>query len=139
MKAEAKKWAKRYQERGDFPEPKLIPVPPGSLMFCNRGSAEMVVDGWSVTNDAASAALSESVGRNRNAPRWFFYVVVDIKTETALNLPLTTPDEQSLMQRDRNDAAYEAFACRSPWGALALAIRHPLYNTIPAVSQRMEA
>ena len=52
-------------------------------MFCNRGSAEMVVDGWSVTNDAASAALSESVGKDRNAPHWFFYVVVDMALPAA--------------------------------------------------------
>ena len=138
MKAEAKKWAKRYQERGEFPEPKLIPVPPGSLMFCNRGSAEMVVDGWSVTNDAASAALSESVGKDRTAPRWFFYVVIDINTEAALQLPKTIDDEQFRAEDARYDAAYEAFACRYPWGALALTISHSHFNTIEMVSRRLE-
>lgn len=33
MKAEAKKWGRRFAKGLDFPEPKLIPVPPGSVVF----------------------------------------------------------------------------------------------------------
>ena len=99
----------------------------------------MLVDGWSVTNDAASAALSESVGRNRNAPRWFFYVVVDIRCEVTRPLPWPTADEQFRKQKGRYDVAYEAFACRYPWGALSLLLEHLKYtNTIEMVSRRLE-
>ena len=36
-------------------------------------------------------------------------------------------------------AAYEALACRYPWGVLNALIEHRLYNTIPTVSRRLEA
>ena len=54
-RAEVKKWVKRYEERGEFPEPKLIPVPPGSLMICAGVEADMV-----------------AFGAGSRRPHWFF-------------------------------------------------------------------
>ena len=42
MKVEAKKWGKRYAKSGDFPEPKLIPVPPGSVVFDAQPAVEFM-------------------------------------------------------------------------------------------------
>jgi hypothetical protein len=41
--------------------------------------------------------------------------------------------------RAKVEADFEAFACKYPWGALAVALGHTLYNTIDAVSKRIEA
>jgi hypothetical protein len=42
-------------------------------------------------------------------------------------------------ERAKVQADFEAFACKYPWGALAVALKHALYNTIDAVSKRIEA
>jgi len=43
MKAEAQKWGKRYAKSGDFPEPKLIPVPPGSVVLWQEYAVQFMM------------------------------------------------------------------------------------------------
>jgi len=111
MKAEAKKWAKRYEERGDFPEPKQIPVPPGSMMICDNIEASMIAFGASSSN-----------------PYWFFYLVDWLRMHANPG-----PAVRTVFQ-----AKFEAFACRYPWGALSVATS-PWDSTIHLVAQRLEA
>jgi hypothetical protein len=85
-------------------------------MFCDRGSAEIITDGFSVTNDPASRELTHSVIKDRKAPQWFFYVVIDIETETQFHLPRLIDNEQYRAQRDRFEAALESFVCRAALG-----------------------
>ncbi|MBK9266055.1 MAG: hypothetical protein IPM54_40505 [Polyangiaceae bacterium] len=112
MKAEAKKWAKRFEERGDFPEPKLIPVPPGSVMICSGVEADMI-----------------AFGEDTYDPHWFFYLVDFLLMEASAS---------SSLPREVFRPNCEAFACRYPWGALAIAIT-PWETTIARMSQRLEA
>ena len=139
MKAEAKRWGKQYQQHGTFPEPKLIPVPPGSTIFMgNQNSVQLLNMGmkFDMSLPLGTAPKEFVFGErpNRDTPRWFFYLAEDFRSEVALyhfNQRLTEPPGVK--------AAYEAFACRSPWGVLNALIRHTLYNTIPTVSRRLEA
>lgn len=111
MKAEAKKWVKRFDDGRDFPEPKMIEVPPGSILICNSGDAGMV-----------------AFGAGSRTPRWFFYLV----DEMHMLANPGTPEARKLFQ-----PKFEAFACRYPWGALSRAISGG-ETTIPVVAQRLE-
>jgi hypothetical protein len=113
MKAEAKKWAKRFEEGRDFPEPKMIEVPPGSILICDSGDARMI-----------------AFGASSRKPCWFFYLVDEMHMEANPG----TPEARKLFQ-----PKFEAFACRYPWGALSLAISAGGSLTIPIVVQRLEA
>jgi len=113
-RAEAKKWGKRYQERGDFLEPKLIPVPPGSVIWTNDAAAEMFMLG--------------SHERRKN-PNWHFYYLGLMEPEASPGGPTS-----GLFY-----AAYQSFVGRYPWGALSLAIHRPMNTTIALVSERLES
>jgi hypothetical protein len=113
-KAEAKKWGKRYQERSDFLEPKLIPVQPGSVIW---------------TNDAAADMLMLGAHERRSNPNWHFYYLRFLEPEASPG-----GSTRALFYQD-----YEAFLCRYPWGALSLTIYYPMHTSISLVSQRLEA
>ena len=139
MKAEAKKWGKQYQEHGTFPEPKLIPVPPGSTIFMgNQNSVQLLNMGmkFDMSLPLGTAPKEFVFGErpNRDTPRWFFYLAEDFASEVALYY-----FHQRLTAPPGLDAAYEALACRYPWGVLNALIHHTLHNTIPNVSRRLEA
>ncbi|MBK9266078.1 MAG: hypothetical protein IPM54_40620 [Polyangiaceae bacterium] len=112
MKAEAKKWTKRYEERGEFPEPKLIPVPPGSVMICLGVEADIV-----------------AFGTDTHKPCWFFYLMDELRMEVR---PSSGPQYAVFQSK------FDAFSCRYPWGALAVATS-PTESTIDLVSRRLEA
>lgn len=112
VRAEAKRWAKRYVERSEFPEPKLIPVPPGTVMICAQVEADII-----------------AFGAGAHHPGWFFYLVDYLRMETLAN---------GGHSRDIFTPLFEAFACRYPWGALSIAIEQ--WNiSIPLVTQQFEA
>ncbi|HRI70056.1 MAG TPA: hypothetical protein PK156_37760 [Polyangium sp.] len=139
MKAEAKKWGKRYDAHGDFPEPKLIPVPPGSMIFMGAQNEIALINmglGIETTPRPTPQITTMYEFGSRPNPkqeRWYFYLIDALESETAINVKV--PYEN----RHIYDSACEGFLCRYPWGALSLAINQPLYNTIPVVSQRAEA
>jgi hypothetical protein len=139
MKAEAKKWGKRYAAHGDFPEPKLMPVPPGSLIFMGSQNAIALVNmglGIETTPRPTPQITTMVEFGSRPDPkqeRWYFYLVDSLLCE------MLDAFKYEYSERSAIDADFEAFMCRYPWGALSLAVRRPLYNTIPVVSQRAEA
>jgi hypothetical protein len=143
MKAEAKKWAKRYQERGDFPEPKLIPVPPGSAIYLGEQNSIALMNMGMRFEQTPGSLVPDTVvvdtPPNRNQPRWYFYLVLQIEIETALNVDRGIASDQYHAHSDKFDTAYDAFACQYPWGALSTAINHRFFNTIDVVSQRINA
>lgn len=111
MKAEAKKWAKRCDEGKDFPEPKMISVPPGSVMICAGVEADMI-----------------AFGGGSRKPRWYFYLVDWLRMHASVG----TAADREVFQ-----AKYEAFVSRYPWGALSLAIEAQLWS-IPIIIRRLE-
>jgi hypothetical protein len=130
MKAEAKKWGKRYAKSGDFPEPKLMPVPPGSVVIWERMALEFMKGGMSTENDPEWAKVCMRAGRH--VPRWHLHHLDSFWCE----IPTV---------EDRNEIrwpmvkAYEAFVQGYPWGALVIAVTRPLANPIPVAIRRIEA
>ncbi len=144
MKAEAIKWAKRYEQRGDFPEPKMISVPLGSVMYCDRSSFEMLAMGFQFHVESATTLITQrfvpttlEIGppMKGHDAQWYFYLVDDLASETSMSL--TIPFEE----KPRFRIAYEASVCRYPWGALSFVINPPMNmpETIDVVARRLEA
>jgi hypothetical protein len=132
VKAETKKWGKRYAKSGDFPEPKLIPVPPGSIVFWERMALDLMKWGGSTEKDPEWEKVCLRAGRH--VPRWHLHHLDLFMYE------IPRPDgDDHLKIRARLWETYEAFVCRYPWGAVAFAIAPPLYNTIAVASRRIDA
>lgn len=132
MKAEAKKWGRRFAKGLDFPEPKLIPVPPGAVVFWAQPAVEFMKWGVSTENDPEWEKVCAL--RGRLVRRWHLYHLTLFRTE----IPKPEGDDY-LEIRARLRAAYEAFVCQYPWGAIAIAIERPYDNTIPVAMRRIEA
>jgi hypothetical protein len=130
MKAEAKKWGKRYEKSSDFPEPKLMPVPPGSIVFWNRYALEFRKTGMSTENDPEWAKVWSAAGPH--VPRWHLHHLDSFWCAIPLE------DGSSEGARALLDA-YEAFVQRYAWGALVIAMTQPLDNPIPVAIRRIEA
>lgn len=132
MKAETKKWGKRYAKSGDFPEPKLMPVPPGSVVIWERMALDLMKWGVSTENDPEWEKVCLRAGRH--VPRWHLHHLDIFMYE------IPRPDgEDHLKIRARFRETYESFVCRYPWGALVIAITRPHDNTIPVTTRRIEA
>jgi len=130
MKAEAKKWGKRYAKSGDFPEPKLMSVPFGSIVFWNRYALEFRKSGMSTENDPEWAKVWSAAGPN--VPRWHLHHLEHFWTD----IPTV---ERGREFRHPMFKAYETFVQRYPWGALVIAMTQPLDNPIPVAIRRIEA
>lgn len=127
IKAEAKKWAKRYADKGQLPEPALLPVPPGTILFGTTSAVRLK----RLDNDPEWDKMTSRQGPYQ--PQWHFYFLpsfwIDISNVLNLNYEDTA----------RFKETFEAFACRYPWGALAVAVKHQIPNTIPMVVRRVAA
>lgn len=130
MKAEAKKWGKRYAKSGDFPEPKLMPVPPGSIVVWEQCALEFMKWGVSTENDPEWAKVCSRAGRH--VPRWHLYHLIFFWSE----IPLVDDRRETYRALLK---AYETFVQRYPWGALVIAMTRPLENPIPVVVRRVDA
>lgn len=132
MKAEAKKWGQRFAKGLDFPEPKLIPVPPGSVVFWDHSAVEFMKWGVSTENDPEWEKVCAL--RGRLVPRWHLYHLTSLRAE------IPTPEGADYMEiRPRLWGTYDDFLYRYPWGAITLAIAKPLYHTIPVATRRIDA
>jgi hypothetical protein len=132
MKAEANKWGRRFAKSSDFPEPKLIPILPGSIVFWLESAVEFVKWGVSAENDPEWGKVCALAGRH--VSRWHLHHLISFRSE------IPTPEGADYMEiRPRLWGTYENFLCRYPWGALTLAIAKPLYRTILVATRRIEA
>jgi hypothetical protein len=112
MKAEVKRWIKHYDKHGDFPEPKMVPVPPNTLVIVSSGAASMLTYGASKKN-----------------LRWYFCLVDEFRMLVNSDTPLARADFH---------AKFEALAFRYPWVALTVVVE-PWDFSIPLVMQRLDA
>lgn len=115
MKAEVKKWAKQYDKTGTFPEPALVPVPPGTTIHCGD-----------LAGDLFSPLAPQSEG-------WYFYFVKMFGVDVSMAVSVAHKDQPMF------NAVYEAFVCRYPWGGLSLATNNQLYNSNALIAQRLES
>ena len=135
LKAEAKKWAKYYLEGREFPEPKLVPIPPGSIVFTDGGTADLVSLGYNfipntnmVTIDGASAKQEQRHIQCRA------FTLMNLQFETEWAAKLETRAEEQAFRR-----AFTPFVCKFPWGAISMSILGVLFNSIQFTIPRIEA
>ncbi len=83
MKAEAKRWAKAYTEGRPFPEPKLIPIPPGSVVFIDEGYSNWVGGGYSMIAPNVVNVSANPKGEGLNI-QWRAYLLRDLLYEAEL-------------------------------------------------------
>ena len=131
MKAEAKKWAKCYAEGRPFPEPKLIPIPPGSVLFVDESTSNWVGGGYSTTASNAVLISANPKAEGLNI-QWRGYLFWYLQLEIELTAKLS---------REACFAFRREFAqsvTRSAWGAISAAAIHCLLNSIECTVPRIE-
>ncbi|HRI68491.1 MAG TPA: hypothetical protein PK156_29885 [Polyangium sp.] len=134
MKAEAKKWAKCYVQGREFPEPKLIAVPPGTVVFTGEHMAHMVAQGYSFSfspqvNIVTIAANPRQEGRHI---QWRPYLLKDLQHETEWVPKLDNAECFAFR------SVFVPFVCRSAWGAIGAAVIPCLLNSIELTVPRIE-
>ncbi len=134
MKAEAKKWAKCYAEGRPFPEPKLIPVPPGSIMFIDETTAHWVASGFSFTGPNM-VTINKDAGQDGLRLQWRPYLLHDLEFEIEWHPILKLSKEQCFAFRRR----FIPFVCQYAWGAISAATLGCLHNSFELAIPRIEA
>ena len=132
MKAEAKKWAKYYLEGREFPEPKLIPVPPGSVVFTDESTAHWVAGGYSFGPTPNIVTIGANPKEQGLHIQWRAYLLKDLHHEAGW-APGIPHEERFTFRR-----AFTKFVCRSPWGAISAAAISHLFNSIELTVPRIE-
>ena len=131
MKAEAKKWAKCYAEGRPFPEPKLIPIPPGSVLFMDESTSHWVGSGYSTMAPNVVNVSADPKGEGLNI-QWRGYLFWYLQLEIELTAKLS---------REACFAFRRAFVksvTRSAWGAISAAAIESLLRSIDLTVPRIE-
>ena len=131
MKAEAKKWAKCYAEGRPFPEPKLIPIPPGSVVFMDESTSHWVGGGYSMISPKVVTISANPKAEGLNI-QWRAYLLDELMLEgpSALRLP---HEERSAFR-----CAFVQSVSRSAWGSISAAAISCLLNSIECTVPRIE-
>ncbi|MBK9265923.1 MAG: hypothetical protein IPM54_39800 [Polyangiaceae bacterium] len=132
LKAEAKKWAKYYMEGRDFPEPKLIPIPSGSVVFTDEDIAKWVGAGYSFYPQANVVTIAANPKEQGLHIQWRAYMLETLQFETEWAAKL------SHMERFPLRRAFVTHVCRYPWGAISAAVISRLLNSIELAVPRIE-
>ena len=130
MKAEAKKWAKCYAEGREFPEPKLIPIPPGSVVFIDEGYSNWVGGGYSMIAPNVVNVSANPKGEGLNI-QWRAYLLRDLLYEAELIPKLRHEDCLAFRH-----AVVTRF-WRFPWAAIS-ATSIGVLNSIEFTTPRIE-
>jgi hypothetical protein len=138
-KAEAKKWAKAYIAGRGFPEPKLVPIAPGTVVFTDRNSADLVRFGYTFIPNTNRVIIDGEAAKAKALHlQWRLYLVNDLKIDAmyacqdfmAKDL---TSDEIAAFQH-----AFRAYICQYSWGAIFAAERPAFYTDIESTVLRIE-
>ncbi len=138
MKAEAKKWTKTYLAGRDFPEPKLMPITPGSVVVTDVSTAHMVRLGYNfIPNTNIVLVDGEAAKREGHHVQWRIYLVDDLRSEA---LPSFADSVSEELRQEKSWAcgrAMNAFFCKYPWGAITAAGGNSFFSDIEAILPRM--
>jgi len=131
LKAEVKKWAQCYMEGREFPEPKLIPIPPGSIVFTAESTSNWVGEGYSM--NAANTVVT--INTNPKATgihiQWRAYILYTLQHEAENVAKL------SRAECFRFRSVFVPFVCRYPWGAISATAIDWLLNSIELTVPRI--
>lgn len=131
MKAEAKKWAKCYAEGRAFPDPKLIPILAGSVVFTDEGAANWVGGGYSIVapNVVFISANPKEQGLHL---QWRAYMLDELRFEASTGAGL--PHEERIAFR----RAFVNAVSGSAWGAISAVAMRCLFNSVEFTVPRIE-
>jgi hypothetical protein len=132
MKAEALKWAKAFRAGREFPEPKLIPIAPGTIVFTDEGRADLVRLGYTFIPNTNRVLIDGQAAKAQTLHlQCRVYLVNGIRYE--INLVDLSRDEQWAFER-----AFNAFVCKYPWGAISMAGSGSFFGDIAITLPRIE-
>ena len=131
MKAEAKKWAKCYADGRPFPEPKLIPIPPGSVLFMDESTSNWVGGGYSTTASNAVLVSANPKAEGLNI-QWRGYLFWYLQLEIELTAKLSREVRFAFRR------AFVKSVTRSAWGAISAAAINHLLNSVELTVPRIE-
>lgn len=132
MKAEAKKWGKAYLAGREFPEPKLVPIAPGSVVYMDETGADMVRLGYNFIPNTNMVIVDGDAARQEGKHiQWRVYLIDDLRFEA--KLPEMSREESSAFGR-----ALNAFICKYPWGVISAAGSNSFLSDIDTILPRME-
>jgi hypothetical protein len=132
MKAEAKKWAKCYVEGREFPEPKMVPIRPGSVVFTWESTSNWVGGGYSFSADRKGVIVSANPEQEGRHIQWRPYLLKDLQHETEWIPKLSNPECFAFR------SVFVPFVCRYAWGAISATAITCLLNSIELTVPRIE-
>lgn len=132
MKAEALKFAKAFRAGRGFPEPKLVPIAPGTVVFTDESRADLVRLGYTfIPNTNGVLIDGEAAKAQALHLQWRVYLVENLRFEAK-------PAERSDEEQQAFDRAFNAFTCQYPWGAISAAGSGTFLGDIAITCPRIE-
>jgi hypothetical protein len=132
MKAEALKWAKAFRAGREFPVPKLVPIAPGTVVFTDRNSADLVRLGYTFIPNTNRVLIDGETAKTQELHlQWRVYLVNDMRYER--KMADLSDEKQWAFER-----AFNAFVCKYPWGAISMAASPSFFSDIAIVVPRIE-
>ena len=126
MKAEAKKWAKYYLAGRPFPEPKLVPIAPGSIVFTDESTADLVRLGYNFIPHTNIVFIDGHVAKLQGLHiQWRIYLLDDLQFEAKQSAKLSREEGFAFLR------VFVPFVCKYAWGAISMVGALSLYNSIP--------
>lgn len=136
LKAEAKRWAKAYLAGCEFPEPTLVGIHAGSIVFTEDSTADLIGLGYNFIPDTDAVIIDGKAAKeNKLHIQCRVFTLSDLEHETGA----VTAKERTFAEGETFRQAFRTFACKFAWGALGMAILMSLHNGVPATVQRIEA
>jgi hypothetical protein len=132
MKAEAKKWAKHYSEGREFPVPKLMPIPPGSVVFTDETFANFVGGGYSMNAASTIVTISANPKEQGLHIQWRAYLLDDLRFDAGSAAKCSQVEGLAFRR------VFVPFVCKYAWGAISAAAIGTLLNSIELTVPRIE-
>jgi hypothetical protein len=138
MNAEAKKWTRAYLAGRDFPEPKLVPIAPGSVVFMDNTASDLAGLGFNIVPNTNIVLVdSEAAKRERHHVQWRAYLLHELHLEALPNFADCTSAELRQEKTGACGRAINSFMCKYPWGAISAATGNTFFSDIEAILPRM--
>jgi hypothetical protein len=139
MKAEAKKWTKAYIAGREFPEPKPMPIAPGTVVFTDEGRADLVRLGYTFIPNTNRVFIDGDAAKAQELHlQWRLYLVGALKTDAMYTWQELMGQEMRGEVAFAFSRAFNAFVCKYPWGAISMAASPSFLSDIAIVVPRIE-
>jgi hypothetical protein len=132
MKSEALKWAKAFRAGREFPEPKLTPIAPGTIVFTRESTADLVRLGYTFVPNTNRVLIDGQAAKDQALHlQWRVYLVYGMRYEAKL-ADLSREEQWDF------DRSFNAFVCNYPWGAISAVESGTFLSDIAITLPRIE-